>query len=589
MNTSPNNTGLQKLPPAQPAFIWYPYGMSPEFPLVGAGGRNAMAGPVYYADDFKGAPRAFSKYYDGKLFIYEWMRGWIMTVTMDKEGNYVSMERFMPSYRFSNPMDMEFAANGDLYMLEYGSGWFTANDDARLIRIEYNGGNRKPQIQMAANQMGGAVPFNLELSSEGTLDADYDDIKYTWEISSDSGFDKTFNTPETNLTLTDIGMYKVTLIADDGKGGVNTQHMEVIVGNEPPVLSLEMPNSNRSFYVPNGSFEYEINVNDKEDGSLNNGIDSKNVAVTIDYLAEGFDKIEIAQGHRSADASAEVSEGKKLMDGSDCMACHKAQEKSIGPAYADIANKYKNDATAIEYLSKKIISGGGGVWGEIPMAAHPQLSAKEAAEIAQYILDMSKPKLKENLLPANGTFMAKVPEGDQGEGVYIVRAAYKDRGANNMPSLQAEESFVLRSSRLGVHDMDEYVDVNRMTFGGNNLIIPAKTGAYTKLEQIDLYGLSSVEFLAVAPIAQLNASGGMIEVRLGSPKGTLIGTSNFLEASDARGFAPSLLVAPLSVPEELEENPQDLYFVFVNENSDAGQSIMVVMGIEFTMGTGQVQ
>ena len=42
--------------------------------------------------DFKNAKRAFPDYYDGKLFIYEWMRGWIMAVTMDKEGNYVSME-----------------------------------------------------------------------------------------------------------------------------------------------------------------------------------------------------------------------------------------------------------------------------------------------------------------------------------------------------------------------------------------------------------------------------------------------------------------------------------------------------------------
>ncbi len=583
MNTSPNNTGLQKLPPAQAAFIWYPYGVSPEFPLVGAGGRNAMAGPVFYSDDFKDAQGAFPKYYEGKLFIYEWMRGWIMTVTMDRDGNYASMERFMPSYRFSNPMDMEFAANGDLYMLEYGSGWFTANDDARLIRIEYNGGNRKPQIQMAANQMGGAVPFDLKLSSEGTVDADYDDIKYSWDITSEAGFDKTIKTPGASLTLSDIGVYKVTLTADDGQGGVNSQTMEIVAGNAPPVLSLEMPNSNKSFYVPNGSFEYEIMVSDQEDGSLNNGIDAQQVAVTIDYLAEGFDQIVIAQGHRSADATAQVSVGKKLMDGSDCMACHKNQEKSIGPSYMDVAVKYKDDAAALEYLSKKIISGGGGVWGEIPMAAHPQLSAKEASEIAQYILDMAKEKPKEKTLPTKGTFLAKVPEGDKGKGVYIVRAAYKDRGANNMPSLQAEESFMLRSAKLDAHGLDEYVDVNKMSFGGNKLAIPTKSGAHVIIKQIDLSGLSSIEFLAVAPIAQLNAAGGKIELHLGSPQGTIIGTTNFLEASDAMGFAPSLLQGPLYLPNDMDDKPQDLYLVFVNENAGAGQSLMVVMGIEFKM------
>ena len=53
-------------------------------------------------------------------------------------------------------MDMEFGPNGDLYVLEYGSGWFQKNDDARLVRIEYNGGNRKPVIKMEADKPKGA-------------------------------------------------------------------------------------------------------------------------------------------------------------------------------------------------------------------------------------------------------------------------------------------------------------------------------------------------------------------------------------------------------------------------------------------------
>ena len=122
MNTSPNNTGLTELPPAQKAFIWYPYGPSAEFPLVGTGGRTAMAGPVLHRDDFPNAARPFPAYYDGKLFIYEWMRGWVMAVTMNAQGDLVSMERFMSSHKFSNPMDMEFGPNGDLYVLEYGTG-----------------------------------------------------------------------------------------------------------------------------------------------------------------------------------------------------------------------------------------------------------------------------------------------------------------------------------------------------------------------------------------------------------------------------------------------------------------------------------
>jgi len=582
-NTSPNNTGLETLPPAEEAFVWYPYGESEEFPMVGSGGRNAMAGPVFYSENFEGAERAFPKYYDGKFFAYEWMRGWIMSITMDKEGNLKSMERFMPSYRFSNPMDMQFAANGDLYMLEYGSGWFTANDDARLIRIEYNGGNRLPQVQMAANKMGGAVPFDLRLNAAGTEDPDQDDLTYTWDISSENGFKETLKTSQVDITLKDIGVYKVILTVNDGNGGINSQSMEVVAGNEPPALSLEIPNGNKTFYVPNTYVDYDIRVTDKEDGILGNGINADEVSVTFDYLAEGYDKIEIAQGHRAADESAEFAGGKKLMDASDCMACHKQQEKSIGPSYMDVARKYQGDDKALEYLSQKIISGGGGAWGDVPMAAHPQLSAAEAADMAKYILSLTSEKSKVASLPTKGSYAARVKPGDGGKGVFIVRAAYEDHGANNMPSLMAEKSFVLRSTTVGPHDFDEYADVNKMSFGGNRFAIPTKSGSHMVIRQIDLSGLSALDLQATAPKPQLNAAGGKVELHLGSPEGTLIGESDFLETTDPTGSIPSPLTIPIKLPKDFDGQLHDLYLVFINDRIENPGTLMIVIGAEFKM------
>jgi cytochrome c len=92
INNSPNNTGLTQLPPAQPAYIWYPYAVSPDFPQVGEGGRTAMAGPVFYT---KPGITSYPAYYNGKLLIYEWVRGWVKAVTMAPNGDYVSMEPFM--------------------------------------------------------------------------------------------------------------------------------------------------------------------------------------------------------------------------------------------------------------------------------------------------------------------------------------------------------------------------------------------------------------------------------------------------------------------------------------------------------------
>jgi len=135
-NDSPHNTGTTNLPAAQPAFIWYPYGPSQEFPLFESGGRTAMAGPVFHANEIGSA--SFPAYFEGKLFVYEWMRHKIFLVTMSDNGEYRYMERFLPSATFSRPMDMEFGDDGALYLLEYGEAWNTRNEEAQLSRITFS-------------------------------------------------------------------------------------------------------------------------------------------------------------------------------------------------------------------------------------------------------------------------------------------------------------------------------------------------------------------------------------------------------------------------------------------------------------------
>lgn len=149
MNDSRNNTGLRELPPAQPAMIWYGREHSKHFPLVGNGGASAMSGPVYYSELFPDAPYKLSKYYDGKLFIYEWIRHWIMVVTLDEEGRYLRMEPFLDHMKFAAPIDMKFGPDGALYVLEYGTNWFAGNTDAKLVRIEYHPDRKAPVVPAA--------------------------------------------------------------------------------------------------------------------------------------------------------------------------------------------------------------------------------------------------------------------------------------------------------------------------------------------------------------------------------------------------------------------------------------------------------
>lgn len=83
-------------------------------------------------------------------------------------------------------------------------------------------------------------------------------------------------------------------------------------------------------------------------------------------------------------------DGKALIEASDCRGCHKDDVRLIGPSYQDVAKKYENNADNIKMLTGKIINGAQGVWGEIPMAAHPNLSEEDAAAMVGYILSMNK-------------------------------------------------------------------------------------------------------------------------------------------------------------------------------------------------------
>jgi cytochrome c len=82
--------------------------------------------------------------------------------------------------------------------------------------------------------------------------------------------------------------------------------------------------------------------------------------------------------------------GEKLIAKSDCVGCHKLDKKLIGPSYLEIAKKYPNNDKNVNYLAGKIIKGGSGVWGTMPMSAHSSLKKEDAKSMAQYILGLKK-------------------------------------------------------------------------------------------------------------------------------------------------------------------------------------------------------
>jgi glucose/arabinose dehydrogenase len=183
VNTSLNNTGLQELPVPQPAFIYYPYSYTKDFPQVASGGRNAMAGPVYYTDMYLKQTR-YDDYYNKKLFIYDWIRGWVKVVTMNEKGDFERMEPFADNMKFNSLIDLEVGADGKMYGLEYGSGWFSKNPDAGLFRIDFNSGNIPPTITAVnVDKSSGGLPLKISASVTAT-DIEKSKLNYKWDFGN---------------------------------------------------------------------------------------------------------------------------------------------------------------------------------------------------------------------------------------------------------------------------------------------------------------------------------------------------------------------------------------------------------------------
>lgn len=95
---------------------------------------------------------------------------------------------------------------------------------------------------------------------------------------------------------------------------------------------------------------------------------------------------------QTADPKKDIEAGKLLISKSDCFACHKPDGKLVGPSYADVAKKYTATDANITLLSGKIIKGGSGTWGQIPMAAHPKVTQVDAKKMVKYILSLAPAK-----------------------------------------------------------------------------------------------------------------------------------------------------------------------------------------------------
>ncbi|WP_062060477.1 ThuA domain-containing protein [Cellvibrio sp. OA-2007] len=582
VNDSPNNTGAKQLPPAQPAFIAYPYGVSDEFPEMGTGGRTALVADVYHSEDYPESVNRYPAYYDNSLFILDFMRAWVKVVSFDVQGRIKKIEPFAPQISYALPIDSRFAPDGTLYVLEYGMSWFTGNPDARLARIEYVGpGNRPPVANITLDKTQSGIPAQIRASAKQSIDLDGDKMTYAWKVQCAEVAcveQRLGDAAEINVSLEKAGEYTLELTVSDTNGAKTTLSKKLDIGNEPPVIEFASP-QNQSFYWPDTqAVDYSFSISDKEDGVVTSIADA-NPLIQFSYTEP---EKNAGQGHQTVNL---VDRGKALVDANNCLGCHKLDEKMVGPAFRDVAKKYQKDPKALQYLVNKLGNGGAGVWGEMNMPAFSGLSEADRSALATYVLSLAENNALAGL-PLSGKVELKShqkntaaiasdkPYSVAGEA-YVFTIQYTDNGANNLAPISVAKKITLIPPRL---DFDS-------VFNAASATKEVKQDTYNEVKTIKVlgsqgvsgfgfgrYDLTSVTSVKVGALFFKERTGWLVEIRRDSLDGEVIGSGTIspldLKAYDrtsitlksSRGFADLYIKIQPEKKTTAEVRLQDISF-----------------------------
>jgi len=606
-NDSPNNTGLKILPPAQEALIAYPYQVSEEWPILGSAARSAVGGPIFRKQDYsENAERVFPDYYEGKWFVTDYVRNWIMVVTMDDSRSKVlSIERFLPAEMLthSQPLDMDFSPSGDLYLVEYGIG-----GQGKISRIEYNAGNRAPIATATSSAMDGQIPLELKLSAEGSIDPDGEPLSYKWTIKELNGNKKqNFTVANPTLSLEEAGLYSVNLEISDPSGSVSKDSLRIIAGNTKPIVKFHVLEGNRSFYFPDAAIKYEVTIEDFEDGNLVNGdISKKDVSVTAQYIPSGMGYPQLAklskQGKLNPDTQLRHLNAKALVQKNNCVSCHLEDRKLVGPSFMDIAERYKQNPKAFEDLSKSIVEGGSGKWGDSPMPPQPMLNNQEVSQIIDYILEINSTDRSNINLETSGKYQTKAfnkrSRGGRLDayfrtplemGAYVFLASYRDKGSKEKEglNLSGKDYFLLRYPVLAPENADflSQTGISYTPSTNDPGFIFTGNGGYIGFKEIDLTGINQVKIGAPNRFWHWSHFvGATIEIRSGSPEGQIIGEAFTIPPApkgDKGPFFGEAMGAPAIFDVSKAEGIHDFYIVVKNNEAKESDALIMMTGIQF--------
>jgi cytochrome c len=280
----------------------------------------------------------------------------------------------------------------------------------------------------------------------------------------------------------------------------------------------------------------------------------------------GSDLTLVAQAHEAASSHP----GYALLEKSDCKSCHALNNKSVGPSYMAVADRYKKDVATIKKLAAKVISGGSGAWGEHAMSAHPQLSVKQASEMVSYILSVKEEGKNTITVPPSGV----IHPGKSG-GEYILSVTYQDQERMGVEANMVKKNFHFKSPRLKAVASDDDKAVAKL---GESVVRFTENGSWLLFKNIDLTAIGSVKFF-VDP----SQIGGKLALRLGSPTGQEIGAVSIAQVkrpqkagADQKDYKWKTV--------QMKTTPQagnhDLYIVY-SDPADAKSGIWVSLFLDW--------
>lgn len=570
LNKSRNNTGLSELPPAVPAFIYWPYAVSEQWPELGEGGRTACAGPVFYWQESFAQTNGFPKHFDRSLLFWDWQRPFIKWARLDTNSDLTGLEAFAPTTFVTantdeqrkkqqalidngatiirRPVDATFGPDGCLYLLDYGDTW-GVNPDSALLKISYVRGNLQPIAKLNITIPAGPAPLKTTLSAKGSRDLDGGKLNYSWKLQP--GNQSLGEGEELAVALATAGNFRIELTVTDGQGGATTRALPVVVGNTLPVVHFLAPQDG-DFFTPGKPLSFKVGIQDAEDGSS----ESKGAELGARTL--------VTSAFLPADGKAvAVDPGLALMRQSDCFNCHAMETPLVGPAFVAIADKYRKQAGADDLLNKKVRMGGSGVWGQIPMLAHPQHTEDEVAIMLRWMLALEKGK--------GGSTLTRGLEGqltapkDNKPGSLLLEAIYTDAGAGVAGPLAGKASVKLRHRRLEA-ESGEVTNAKKTA---------KAVGSTNHGSTIMFSGLNLADTKNIKINASVGggAKGSQVEVRLDAATGPLVATVDIAASGDWSKFIENKAkVTPTT-------GRHDVYLVLTNPKKGGG--LMNVDWVEF--------